>query len=235
MPQQRAQAGRERFEAPVFGHPPRLVQDVRGHGEHRPVGAAHPEHRVNLAVPAGLHPAGGRGEGELVGGRPLAQPFGQVVVEAMTHTGNNAAEVEFHPSRRRGDQSPGAAKTQLAAGVWPLGHRGHHRPLGAATGPGACRAADAGCPSGPAAAGNFYQPSMRSKQPFTAARLGRALCYGRPGRCPIPSGRYTSSVGWDGRPQRIYRFEHGSVGSFDIFIVPIGPDAGTMQYEAVFS
>lgn len=35
-------------------------------------------------------------------------------------------------------------------------------------------------------------------------------------------------------PQRMYHFDHGSVGSFDIFIVPIGPEAGSMQYEAVF-
>jgi hypothetical protein len=36
-------------------------------------------------------------------------------------------------------------------------------------------------------------------------------------------------------PQRIYRFEHDELGSFELFIVPIGPDAAGMQYEAVFS
>jgi hypothetical protein len=36
-------------------------------------------------------------------------------------------------------------------------------------------------------------------------------------------------------PQRIYRFEHDALGAFDLFIVPIGPDEGGMQYEAVFA
>ncbi len=36
-------------------------------------------------------------------------------------------------------------------------------------------------------------------------------------------------------PQRIYRFEHDELGSFELFIVAIGPDEGRMQYEAVFS
>jgi len=35
-------------------------------------------------------------------------------------------------------------------------------------------------------------------------------------------------------PQRIYHFEHEALGSFDLFIVPIGPDESGMQYEAVF-
>ena len=35
-------------------------------------------------------------------------------------------------------------------------------------------------------------------------------------------------------PQRIYRFEHDELGSFELFIVPIGPDEAGMQYQAVF-
>jgi len=35
-------------------------------------------------------------------------------------------------------------------------------------------------------------------------------------------------------PQRIYRFEHEELGSFELFIVPIGPDEAGMQYQAVF-
>ena len=35
-------------------------------------------------------------------------------------------------------------------------------------------------------------------------------------------------------PQRIYPFEHAELGTFDLFIVPLGPDDGHMQYEAVF-
>jgi hypothetical protein len=38
-------------------------------------------------------------------------------------------------------------------------------------------------------------------------------------------------------PQRIYRIEHHGMGSFDLFLVPIGPDpkGGWMVYEAVFN
>lgn len=35
-------------------------------------------------------------------------------------------------------------------------------------------------------------------------------------------------------PQRMYPFEHDELGAFDLFIVPLGPDDGRMQYEAVF-
>ena len=36
-------------------------------------------------------------------------------------------------------------------------------------------------------------------------------------------------------PQRIYRVEQPAIGTFDLFLVPIGPDEGGMQYEAVFT
>lgn len=36
-------------------------------------------------------------------------------------------------------------------------------------------------------------------------------------------------------PQRIYRVEHPIVGALDIFLVPLGPDAVGMRYEAIFS
>jgi pimeloyl-ACP methyl ester carboxylesterase len=35
--------------------------------------------------------------------------------------------------------------------------------------------------------------------------------------------------------QRIYRMEHAEIGSFDLFIVPIGPDEKGLRYEAVFT
>lgn len=35
--------------------------------------------------------------------------------------------------------------------------------------------------------------------------------------------------------QHIYRLEHEQMGALDIFIVPLGPHAGRMQYEAVFN
>lgn len=36
-------------------------------------------------------------------------------------------------------------------------------------------------------------------------------------------------------PQGIYRLEHASLGSFDVFIVPIGKNAQGFSYEAVFN
>ena len=36
-------------------------------------------------------------------------------------------------------------------------------------------------------------------------------------------------------PQRIYQLEHAGLGSFEPFLVPIGPDAVGMRYEAVFT
>ena len=36
-------------------------------------------------------------------------------------------------------------------------------------------------------------------------------------------------------PQSIYRVEHETMGTLEIFLVPIGPDAQGMRYEAVFN
>jgi len=36
-------------------------------------------------------------------------------------------------------------------------------------------------------------------------------------------------------PQSIYRLSHETLGDLEIFLVPIGPDAQGMRYEAVFN
>jgi hypothetical protein len=36
-------------------------------------------------------------------------------------------------------------------------------------------------------------------------------------------------------PQRIYRLEHGGLGTLEIFLVPVGSDKDGMCYEAVFN
>ena len=36
-------------------------------------------------------------------------------------------------------------------------------------------------------------------------------------------------------PQRTWPLEHASLGRLEIFIVPIGPDASGMRYEAIFN
>jgi hypothetical protein len=35
--------------------------------------------------------------------------------------------------------------------------------------------------------------------------------------------------------QRIYRLDHASLGAFELFLVPIGPDEAGMRYEAIFT
>ena len=36
-------------------------------------------------------------------------------------------------------------------------------------------------------------------------------------------------------PQRIYEVVHGEMGSYEIFLVPVGPDGKGMVYEAIFT
>jgi hypothetical protein len=36
-------------------------------------------------------------------------------------------------------------------------------------------------------------------------------------------------------PQATYRVEHDTLGTLEIFLVPIGPDAVGMRYEAIFN
>lgn len=36
-------------------------------------------------------------------------------------------------------------------------------------------------------------------------------------------------------PQAIYNVEHDTLGALEIFLVPIGPDALGMRYEAIFN
>ena len=36
-------------------------------------------------------------------------------------------------------------------------------------------------------------------------------------------------------PQSLYRLNHVRMGALDLFLVPIGPKNGAMQYEAIFN
>jgi hypothetical protein len=36
-------------------------------------------------------------------------------------------------------------------------------------------------------------------------------------------------------PQAIYRLEHATLGALEIFIVPVGRDAASTRYEAIFT
>lgn len=35
--------------------------------------------------------------------------------------------------------------------------------------------------------------------------------------------------------QHIYHLEHEKMGALDLFLVPVGPEAGRMRYEAIFA
>jgi len=55
-----------------------------------------------------------------------------------------------------------------------------------------------------------------------------------------PPGRAPFSTVFHGPPepilpQRIYPFQNDTLGEFEMFIVPIGPEGSAMQYEAVFA
>lgn len=57
---------------------------------------------------------------------------------------------------------------------------------------------------------------------------------------PAPPGYEAFSLVFRGPagarlPQQIYRFEHGSLGSFDLFVTAIAGDAESICYEAVFN
>lgn len=60
--------------------------------------------------------------------------------------------------------------------------------------------------------------------PTAAARPGRAP-FSRVFRGP-PATIY---------PQRIYQLDHPRLGSFELFLVPIGADGEGVRYEAVFT
>lgn len=53
-------------------------------------------------------------------------------------------------------------------------------------------------------------------------------------------GRLPFSLEFHGRHrghlhQQIWRLEHETLGTLDLFLVPLGPDANGMRYEAVFN
>ena len=59
------------------------------------------------------------------------------------------------------------------------------------------------------------------------------------GQAPARGGRTPFSIVFRGPPelalaQGSYRVEHEQIATFDLFLVPIAPDAGGRRYEAVF-
>ena len=62
---------------------------------------------------------------------------------------------------------------------------------------------------------------------------GRSSKDGSSRRTPFALSFRTTNRG--ALPQRIYAVEHESMGSCEIFLVPVGPDATGMVYEAIFT
>jgi len=60
------------------------------------------------------------------------------------------------------------------------------------------------------------------------------------GEAPAGGGRAPFSLVFRSDPdhhavsQQIFRVDHAELGALDIFLVPIGPDASGMRYQAVF-
>ncbi len=69
---------------------------------------------------------------------------------------------------------------------------------------------------------------------------GRLIAAGAVGEAPVDGGRAPFSIVFrvpaaTALPQGIYRFAHAAIGAFDLFLVPIQPDAAGPLYEAVFA
>lgn len=82
--------------------------------------------------------------------------------------------------------------------------------------------------------GQSFTVDVTGGAPFEAT-LAEATSLGPPGP---PTGRAPFSLVFVGPvhvAQAIYRMGHDEIGSFELFLVPLGPDAAGMRYEAVFT
>lgn len=85
--------------------------------------------------------------------------------------------------------------------------------------------------------GASSEPFVLRQDSGDTVRLALGLVSRRPPA--IPGGRAGFSLVFESEggpvlPQRIYRLEHPSLGVTDLFLVPLGPGAAGMRYEAVF-
>lgn len=58
---------------------------------------------------------------------------------------------------------------------------------------------------------------------------------GPPGAARMPFSLEFRDDAQDHVPQQIVAMEHPELGAFDLFLVPLGPEAGGMRYEAIFT
>ena len=81
---------------------------------------------------------------------------------------------------------------------------------------------------------------LRSEAGQVDLELIEASSLGVEAREPGTSNRQAFSILFRGPaepvlPQQIHALEHAALGRLDLFLVPIGPDAKGMRYEAVFN
>jgi hypothetical protein len=73
-----------------------------------------------------------------------------------------------------------------------------------------------------------------------AAELIEARALGEPGRATASKRRIPFTLSFRTAssrvlPQRIYEVVHDEMGTYQIFLVPVGPDGKGMVYEAIFT
>ena len=56
-----------------------------------------------------------------------------------------------------------------------------------------------------------------------------------PGRARTPFSLEFRDEAQDHVPQQTLAVEHGELGAFDLFVVPLGPGPDGMRYEAIFT
>ena len=73
-----------------------------------------------------------------------------------------------------------------------------------------------------------------------SAELIEARSLGEPGRATASKRRIPFALSFRTNlspvlPQRIYEVVHDEMGTYEIFLVPVGPDGKGMVYEAIFT
>ena len=70
---------------------------------------------------------------------------------------------------------------------------------------------------------------------IAATALSEATASGRPSQRRTPFSIVFRGPLQPILPQRIYRMEHAAIGTFELFLVPVGPGERGMRYEAIFT
>jgi hypothetical protein len=87
--------------------------------------------------------------------------------------------------------------------------------------------------------GSTFRVHLDGSEQFDVELISATALGGSAGE-ELPDSRQPFSIVFRGPgdvllPQRIYRTEHDQIGSFELFIVPIGPDEKGLRYEAIFT